>query len=731
MSWPKSTNTIMTIGRRGVTLLAGLALVAICGAHKVTAQTAQTAQTAPGTPAPARVQAPPVADKIQPKDSLDVTVSDQADLTRRYTVEQDGILVFPLVGSVSAAGLTAQQLAADLEGRLNLYLKNPHVRVVITRPKRVFVFGEQVKAPGTYELETNRTLLQALASAGAGELSEAVVIRTRGAISPVFLGQDAASEVIRVNLRDLERDVEAGTLSGNIELQDGDTVFVPRVDPNLVQIVGQVRHPGPYAIAGGTTVRQALTLAGGPAERAALNRATLTRVADGQVQTIRAKLDEPLRPGDSVSVPELYKFPVVTGSSRDLSTQPENLWNHPPGELRLAPSLSLLPSFAIRRVGVDAVLHSSDGSVQYQAGIMAGPQLDLLLRMDRLRLRAAGTLDFLYYVGLGSYGGTGNDVNAGTGAGSVNPGGGLAGDYAFSRRLSAYGSWMRGYSNDYVSLQVDARARVLNKGESVGIRAQASDRLTLGAVGQIADATYDSSANFVGTSLHDTLSERIDSVRVTAAYGLTARTSLGFEAAAATHRFPFYPVKNADATEFTVVTSFAPAERLSGTIRGGYLRYIPLASSAAGFAGPIGGVDLAVRALEKTLVGVKSERVTGEVWQRQFAYAIVDRYGAYMGQGLPARFDVRLEAYREGYHNQAFSGAATDLSTDWANRYHAEIGRTVTRIGRVYVAVEYLQHLSGSSFPAYSTFRWWGGMSVGVTRGGLTIANLQAGLGQQ
>jgi polysaccharide export outer membrane protein len=702
-------------------LLTAAALVAVCGAHTV------TAQTAPGTPAPAWAQAPVTADKIQPKDSLDVTVPDQADLTRRYTVEQDGILVFPLVGSIPAAGLTAQQLATDLEGRLNKYLKNPHVRVVISRPKRVFVFGEQVKAPGIYELETNRTLLQALASAGAGELSEAVVIRTRGAISPVLPGQDAASEVIHVNLRDLEKGVEAGTLSGNIELQDGDTVFVPRVDPNLVQVVGQVRHPGAYAIATGTTVRQALTLAGGPAERAALERATITRIADGRVQTIRATLDDTLRPGDSVSVPELYRFPIVAGSSRDLSTQPENLWNHPPGELRLAPSLSLLPSFAIRRLGVDAVLHSSDGTVQYQAGIMAGPQLDLLLHMDRLRLRAAGTLDFSYYVGLGSHGGTGTDVNTGTGAGSVNPGGGLAGDYAFSRRLSVYGSWMSGYSDDYVSLQVDARGRVLNKGESVGIRAQASDRLTLGAVGQVADTTYDSSANFLNTSLHDTMSERVDSVHATAAYGLTARTSLGFEAAAATHRFPFYPVKNADATEFAVVTSFAPAERLSGTIRGGYLMYIPLASSAAGFTGPIGGVDLAATALEKTLVGVKAERVPGEVWQRQFAYAVVDRYGAYMRQGLPARFDARLEAYREGYHNQAFSAATTIPSTDWAKRYHAEIGRTVTRIGRVFLAVEYLQHMSGSSFPAYSTFRWWSGVSIGV-RGGLTIANLQAGL---
>jgi hypothetical protein len=336
-------------------------------------------------------------------------------------------------------------------------------------------------------------------------------------------------------------------------------------------------------------------------------------------------------------------------------------------------------------------------------------------------------LDFSYYVGLGGGGGTGNDVNTGTGVSSVDPGGGLAGDYAFSRRLTVYGAWMAAYSNDYVSVQVDARARTFTKGESVGIRSQVSDRLTFGAVGQIADTTFDSSANFLGTSLHDTMSERIDSVRATASYGFTPWTSLGFEAAAATHRFPFFPAKDANATEFAVVTSFAPGSRLSGGIRGGYLRFIPLAPSAVRFTGPIGGVELAVTALEKTLVGVKAERVPGEVWQRQFAYALVDRYGAYMGQGLPARFDARLEAYREGYHNQGFSAATSNPSTDWANRYHAEIGRTVSRIGRVSVAVEYLQHLSSSSFPAYSTFRWWVGMSLGVTRGGLTMASLQAG----
>ena len=47
----------------------------------------------------------------------------------------------------------------------------------------------------------------------------------------------------------------------NIELRDGDTIFVPRAES--IYVFGQVKNPGAYRIQKDTTVLQALSLGGG------------------------------------------------------------------------------------------------------------------------------------------------------------------------------------------------------------------------------------------------------------------------------------------------------------------------------------------------------------------------------------------------------------------------------------------------------------------------------------
>ena len=47
--------------------------------------------------------------------------------------------------------------------------------------------------------------------------------------------QALPSDVIQVNLRQLESDLAQGDLSRNIRLETGDTVFVPTFDPNTTK----------------------------------------------------------------------------------------------------------------------------------------------------------------------------------------------------------------------------------------------------------------------------------------------------------------------------------------------------------------------------------------------------------------------------------------------------------------------------------------------------------------
>lgn len=246
---------------------------------------------------------------ISAQDVLTVTVMNQANLTGKYTVQPDGAIRLPLVGRIVSAGLTV----AEFENRLTRaladgFLLEPRVTVELEqfRGRRVFVFGN-ITSPGTYVLTDQLTLIEVLAKAGYGTASEAVIVRPNKPAGGVTLpDQVSDGEVIRVSLRELEKAVEQGSLARNVVLKDGDTIFVPRVDLTRVFVTGKVRNPGAYPITEGTTVLQALSLAGGVTEEAAISRVRILRLVKGEQKTIKAKLSDILQPGDTLLVPERF-----------------------------------------------------------------------------------------------------------------------------------------------------------------------------------------------------------------------------------------------------------------------------------------------------------------------------------------------------------------------------------------------------------------------------------------
>lgn len=237
---------------------------------------------------------------IGPQDVLSIAVFDQTDLGGKYTVELDGSFTFPLIGRIQAGGMTIRNFEVELKKALaDGFFKNPQVTVSIEqyRSQRVFVTGE-VRNPGSYALTGDMTLIEALAKAGSttqNAADEVVVVRGgKGAV-------DAGKETRRVNLNDLQSGA-AGAV--NIDLRDGDTIYVGRAQ--LVYVFGQVKNPGSYPIKTGTTILQALSLAGGVTPNGALNRLKVTRTTNGGNKDVKVKLTDPVEPGDTVTVPERF-----------------------------------------------------------------------------------------------------------------------------------------------------------------------------------------------------------------------------------------------------------------------------------------------------------------------------------------------------------------------------------------------------------------------------------------
>ncbi len=248
---------------------------------------------------------------IGPQDVLQITVFDQQDLSGKYTVEADGTFTFPLIGRVKAAGRTLREFEGDLRKLLaDGFFKNPQVSVGIEtyRSQRIFVVGE-VRQPGTYPLTGDMTLIEALASAGStlpSASGEAIIVRVKDpkAVSgPTLPKAGTTADGVETQTVDI-RALQSGQLSENVQLHDGDTIFVPSAE--TLYVFGEVNHPGSYPIKRNTTVLQALSLAGGATQYAALNRIKIVRIVKGEKKEIKVELTDLVQPGDTIIVPQRY-----------------------------------------------------------------------------------------------------------------------------------------------------------------------------------------------------------------------------------------------------------------------------------------------------------------------------------------------------------------------------------------------------------------------------------------
>ena len=238
------------------------------------------------------------------QDVLTITVFGEAELSGKYSVEQDGTFTFPQIGRLKAGGQTLREIEQELRKRLaDGYLRNPQVGVAIEtyRSQRILVLGE-VRSPGEYQLNGEMTLLAALARAGSTTplaSHEAILVRAPRKSGP-GAAPDADAEVLHIDLAALQ----AGSHALNVALRDGDTVNVPKAQS--VFVTGQVKNPGAYGVERGATVLQALSLAGGLTDRGADGRIRLQRTVKGKQVEIKAKLTDVVEPGDTIIVPERF-----------------------------------------------------------------------------------------------------------------------------------------------------------------------------------------------------------------------------------------------------------------------------------------------------------------------------------------------------------------------------------------------------------------------------------------
>lgn len=234
-------------------------------------------------------------------DLLRITVYDNPDLTTESRVSNDGKITFPLIGEVPVSGSTAIELEKKIGGFLaDGYLVKPQVSVFIEeyRSKKVSVLGEVAK-PGLVNLRGDSTLLEVISDAGGitQNAGETLTIQRAGTGQKPNAGDVAA-------VVDLKKLFEDGDVTANLPVMDGDSIYVPKAA--FVYVNGEVRNPGAYKITKGLTVLKSITLAGGFTPKASEGRMKIIRKTGDDENTIRAKMDEIVRPDDIILVPESW-----------------------------------------------------------------------------------------------------------------------------------------------------------------------------------------------------------------------------------------------------------------------------------------------------------------------------------------------------------------------------------------------------------------------------------------
>jgi len=220
--------------------------------------------------------------KIGPDDLLEVTLFDiegKDGEPRRIAVRvsQSGLVTLPLVGQVSAGGLTAVQAERALRDQYRRYIHEPQITVFVKeyRSYRVSVVG-YVEKPGVFDVSGERTLLEVLAMAGGLNAKAGKTVQ-------VSRRRDDRMETLFVDLDRLSHD---GDMRLNLTMMPGDVVNVPKA--GVVYVEGSVKKPGAYRLRDAMTVTQAIGAAGGPDDKLAKKGGTrlFRRGTSGERQEI-------------------------------------------------------------------------------------------------------------------------------------------------------------------------------------------------------------------------------------------------------------------------------------------------------------------------------------------------------------------------------------------------------------------------------------------------------------
>ncbi len=213
---------------------------------------------------------------VGPGDEIVLRAWGSIDVDYRATVDRNGLLNLPKVGSFNVAGVKASELEKNLRSQMGRLFNNFDLSVSLgqLRGLKVFVVGP-AQRPGVYTLASQSTLLSAVVMAGGPAPS--------GSMRKVLLRRDGRV----ISELDIYEFLVQGDKSKDVQLAAGDVVvFQP--GGARVALNGALDLPAIYELkTPQEPLRDVLRYAGGTPSLANPNRAQLERIDVAQPKAAR------------------------------------------------------------------------------------------------------------------------------------------------------------------------------------------------------------------------------------------------------------------------------------------------------------------------------------------------------------------------------------------------------------------------------------------------------------
>jgi protein involved in polysaccharide export with SLBB domain len=203
---------------------------------------------------------------LGPGDELLIRAWGKIELDSRVTVDRNGQINLPKVGTLTVAGLRYEQVERYLHSAISALFKDFELNVGMgqLRSIQIFVLGS-ARQPGGYTVSSLSTLVDALFASGGPSAT--------GTMRHIQLRRGGQT-LTEFDIYDL---AQKGDKSHDVRLLPGDVIYFPSIGAQ-VAISGDINEPGIYELKGETTIATALKGAGGMTSLADAERVVLERI---------------------------------------------------------------------------------------------------------------------------------------------------------------------------------------------------------------------------------------------------------------------------------------------------------------------------------------------------------------------------------------------------------------------------------------------------------------------